>query len=314
MWISPISISKTRIAPIATGFSALSDSAISSADLAWLSVTPGSLEPVFDPEVLAYVVNLPHFASTLRIQAQPTDPDAEVSLNGTPSPGLSGDWIVAVSTGAQTFDLDIQSASDQLSANYSIVVHRADATSVVQQQFIKAPNAGGGDLFGNAIAIDDDTFVVGAPLEDGELDDVTSGGAAYIYALEDGTWAHQATLRADDRDADDRFGSTMAASGNTVVVGVPGDDGDGNATLDTGAAYIFSRTDGGEWRQVQVLRPSPEVQGAAFGASLVMLDDLLAIGRPHRNAPVHRAGRGRYRPNLRARHQWRVDGKQSTSS
>ena len=65
-----------------------------------------------------------------------------------------------------------------------------------------------------------------------------------------------AKLIASDAEDDDRFGISVAISGDTVVVGAYGDDGWwGN---DRGAAYVFERNKGGvdNWGQVKKLTAS----------------------------------------------------------
>ena len=48
-------------------------------------------------------------------------------------------------------------------------------------------------------------------------------------------WSQQAELTASDGAANDAFGSSVAISGSTVVVGAPGKNSS------TGAAYVFTR-------------------------------------------------------------------------
>jgi hypothetical protein len=99
--------------------------------------------------------------------------------------------------------------------------------------------------------------VVGARFEDSnaagvngnELDNSASwAGAAYAFVRSGTTWSQQAYLKASNTAADDVFGSTVAVSGDIVVVGAPGEDGGAtgvngnqsdNSKSDSGAAYIF---------------------------------------------------------------------------
>ena len=69
--------------------------------------------------------------------------------------------------------------------------------------------------------------------------------------MRDGTiWSQQAYLKASNTEAEDRFGTSVSVSGDTVVIGanredsnamgVDGDQGNDSA-FDSGAAYVFMR-------------------------------------------------------------------------
>jgi hypothetical protein len=53
-------------------------------------------------------------------------------------------------------------------------------------------------------------------------------------------WIEQAKLMANDGAADDQFGYSVSISGNTVVVGSPYNDDNGNAS---GSAYVYIPVD-----------------------------------------------------------------------
>ena len=65
-----------------------------------------------------------------------------------------------------------------------------------------------------------------------------SSGSAYVFARSGATWGQQAKITAPDGEAGDEFGSSVALSGDTVVVGAPFDD---DAGADSGSAYWFVR-------------------------------------------------------------------------
>ena len=92
------------------------------------------------------------------------------------------------------------------------------------------------DYFGYRVAIDGDTVVVGAY---GDDDSGDASGSAYLFSRPFGGWTrgHQnARLSAADGEAHDFFGSSVAVSGNTVVIGAKGDKERGTGS---GSAYIF---------------------------------------------------------------------------
>src|SRR5205814_5798062 len=158
----------------------------------------------------------------------------------------------------------------------------------------KASNTGGDDNFGWSVAISGDTMVVGAPLEDsgatgvnGDQSDnsATDSGAAYVFVRNGGTWSQQAYLKASNTGAGDRFGRSVAVSGDTVVVGAIFEDGaavgvDGdassNAAANAGAAYVFVRS-GTTWSQQAYLKASNRSAGMAFGTRAAISADTVLV-------------------------------------
>ncbi len=77
---------------------------------------------------------------------------------------------------------------------------------------------------------------MGAHLEDAGGD---RAGAAYVFQRNQGgadNWGEVKKLTASDAQAVDAFGYGVAVSGETTVVGAPGEDAGGT---DAGAAYVF---------------------------------------------------------------------------
>lgn len=92
--------------------------------------------------------------------------------------------------------------------------------------------------FGSTVSIDGNVMVVGAHKDQAK-------GAAYVYVYNGSTWVEQAKLTASNGAEGDGFGFSVAASGDTVVVGAPYSDQKG---LDAGSAYVFTRS-GSVWTQ-----------------------------------------------------------------
>ena len=109
-----------------------------------------------------------------------------------------------------------------------------------QQTKLIASDAAEKDEFGRSIAIHKNTVIIGAHLDD---DSGSKSGAAYIFAREGETWSEQAKLTASDAAARDEFGTSVAISGRSVIVGSPLDDDAGSKS---GSAYIFARNGGVE--------------------------------------------------------------------
>jgi len=91
------------------------------------------------------------------------------------------------------------------------------------------------DNFGISVAIDGDTVVIGAYLDD---DGGSDSGSAYVFRTTDGaSYGQVAKLTADDAASGDLFGISVAISKGTVVAGARYDD---DAGSDSGSAYVFS--------------------------------------------------------------------------
>jgi FG-GAP repeat/HYR domain len=105
-----------------------------------------------------------------------------------------------------------------------------------QQQKLEASDAAANDLFGGSVAISGETIVVGAGGDEGTAG--SSQGSAYVFVRGGGVWSQQQKLLASDAGGGDGFGSSVAISGETVVVSAPVDNG--AAGIDQGSAYVFA--------------------------------------------------------------------------
>jgi len=158
------------------------------------------------------------------------------------------------------------------------------------QAYLKASNTEAGDSFGESVSVSGDTIVVGAPGKDG------GAGAVYVFVRSGPSWSQQALLAASNAGAGDAFGRSVSVSGDTVVVGAPGEassasgvngnEGDDSAPQ-AGAAYVFVRS-GSTWSQQAYLKasntaaaPSPDDQ---FGASVAVSGDTVIVGAPHEDS------------------------------
>ena len=137
------------------------------------------------------------------------------------------------------------------------------------------------DFFGNSVAIDGDTVVVGARLDD---DAGSNSGSAYVFRTTNGgsTYAQVAKLTASDAYTSDEFGYSVAIDGATIVAGAPYDDGNncGYHCTDSGAVYVFHTTDGGAtYDQVARLTPSGiSVREHRFGYSVAIYGNTVVVG------------------------------------
>lgn len=91
----------------------------------------------------------------------------------------------------------------------------------------------------------------------------------------------QWALKPADPAPEQRFGRSVAASGDLVVVGAPGDATNGSKA---GAAYVFERT-GETWNQTKLIPPDGE-RGARFGWKVSVENGRIAVTAPWATNPV----------------------------
>ena len=136
-----------------------------------------------------------------------------------------------------------------------------------------------GDIFGNSVAIYEDTAIVGAPDDTTVLDSeiISDHGSAYIFGRNQGganNWGEVKKLTASDAASFDRLGVTAAIYEDTVIVGATGDNNF------QGSAYIFGRNQGGanNWGEVKKLTASDGAGDDTFGGSVTIYEDTVIVG------------------------------------
>jgi len=143
-------------------------------------------------------------------------------------------------------------------------------SSWTEQKFVPSDGAAD-DYFGRSVSISSDTAIVGAHYDD---DNGTDSGSAYVLARSGSDWALQRKLVASDGAANDMFGVSVSASGDTVVVGAPDTDEHGS---NSGSAYVFVRS-GAAWTEQQKLIASDAAGIDSFGTSVSVSDDTAIVG------------------------------------
>lgn len=143
-----------------------------------------------------------------------------------------------------------------------------------------------GDHFGSYVAISGNYIAVASYTKDliGSDGTLTNAGAVYIFEKDPGgVWQEVIKITAPDTRSNDVFGS-LALSGKYLVVGSNnGYDVNGaNYKAGAGAAYVFERTDGGEWLPVQKLTASDRASGEYFGYGLAVdgYTKTIVVGAP----------------------------------
>ena len=149
----------------------------------------------------------------------------------------------------------------------SVHLFRHGADGWAEVAVISAPSGVYGDGFGEALAVEGDVLVVGAPKEN------EGRGAAYIFVREGDMWSSWERLEAPDAMPGDAFGSSVAigAGAQFGVVGAPGRGA-------SGAVFAYVQSDMG-LASVE-LTGSDAPADARFGAAVSVEGDLALVGAP----------------------------------
>lgn len=142
--------------------------------------------------------------------------------------------------------------------------------STGQQLFkLSALDAAAGDNFGLGVGISGNTAIVGAS---SKADDHGGrfSGEAYLFDVSAGTELFKLTDA--ETTAGDYFGISVAISGDTAIVGA---FGDADAGTQSGSAYLFDATNGG---QIAKLTASDAEEGNFFGRSVAISDSTAIVG------------------------------------
>ena len=149
--------------------------------------------------------------------------------------------------------------------NSAAYVFQRSGTSWSERAKLIASDATATDLFGFSVGLSGDTAVVGAPF--GDNAGGTLVGSAYVFQRSGTSWSEQAKLTASDAAFNDVFGYSVAASGDTVLVGADG------------SAYVFQRS-GTSWSEQAKLIASDAAVGDFFGFSVAVSCDSAVVGAP----------------------------------
>ena len=213
------------------------------------------------------------------------------------SVAIAGDTVVVGAFGEFSNATGVNGNQSDSSADNSgaAYVFIRSGNTWSQQAYLKASNTDAFDQFGSSVAIAGDTVVVSADREASNASGVNGNqnnnsapfsGAAYVFSRNGSTWSQQAYLKASNTEVSDHFGSSVAITGDTIVVGADreasnatgvGGDQNNNSATGAGAVYVFSRS-GNTWSQQAYLKASNTGALDQFGSAIAIAGDTLVVG------------------------------------
>ncbi|MBL4898891.1 MAG: hypothetical protein JKX76_04475, partial [Colwellia sp.] len=124
------------------------------------------------------------------------------------------------------------------------------------------------DYFGSSVAMSNDRIVVGAHYANSQ--GLLNTGAAYVYVQNSGVWVIEDILMATNLEANALFGTSVAISGERIVVGAIGDG-------ESGASYVFG-LDEGNWAEGFRFENAGARADSQFGTAVALSGDALIVG------------------------------------
>ncbi len=224
-----------------------------------------------------YTVNVLRQGSTDQVAfLRASNPDEEDRFSDAIA--ISGDTIVAGTTFEDGNGID--EASNAAGDSGAAYVFRRDNDGLwAQEAYLKPSMVGAGFGFAHSVAIHDDVIAIGAWKE---TDVETDSGAVYVFRRTGSEWNLEARLESENIDRADRFGTSVAVHGDTIVVGAEQEQSNGSSPTNndfdfSGAAYVFRR-EGAQWQQEAYLKAFNVERGVRYGQAVAVYGDTVAVG------------------------------------
>lgn len=200
--------------------------------------------------------------------------------------GATGEWHFG-----ETIDIDASGTRMVIGAHLadgtvlnqgSVLIYEKSGDTWVKTARFVANDPEVESRFGQFVAIEGDTVLVGARLKD---DFGVDSGAAYVFDRQpDGSWTQTQKLNPSDPAAGDVFGIYGGLAGGKLLVGAPGHAAGGGLA---GAVYQFVRS-GTTWVQTK------RIDGStldSLGFCLAVSHGFMAVTAPRSDKYATRGGR-----------------------
>ncbi len=153
----------------------------------------------------------------------------------------------------------------------AVPVRHAAAQPCYDVQKITSPDPAAMDWFGETVAIEGDTLVIGGT---GDDEAGANAGAAWVFERLGGVWTFSQKLMPTNPSPGAQFGGYIVVKGDTLLVGARFDS---SAAAQAGAAYVFTRS-GGAWAFTQRLTAFDAAMSDGFGFGVAIEGNRLLIG------------------------------------
>ena len=167
-------------------------------------------------------------------------------------------------------------AKERQGAVYSFAYH-TELRSWMQGNVLQAREPQANEAFGSSLVLQNGVLIAGAPGA------AANYGAAFVYRRNEqsGEWVEETRLAAFTGNRQERFGSAIAASGNDVLVAVPGrSERSGGAQRRPGGVYLFQSRAGGSVSAARLITPAKLDPDDQFGQPLAVRGAIAAVASP----------------------------------
>lgn len=224
----------------------------------------------------AYVFNVGTGQQVLTMTNPSPDPDVQVQeLFGFAVAEVNGDVVVGAP--GVKYGGVFNSAGE---------AYRMNGVTGAFSATLENPGANFFESFGSTVAAYGNDVLIGAPLEV-----IGGGGTDYgaVYLFDPDTQTVIRTFNNPTPISNDRFGASVAAFGNRVLIGAPNDDSAGSS--DAGAAYLFNGDTGALLHTFTLTSTihAPAINDH-FGAAVSLNGQHILIGAPERDGGASDAG------------------------
>ena len=189
--------------------------------------------------------------------------------------------LLSTSASAQSFGGSLALSEAHLfvgetgNAGYPGEVYVFNMSDKEKHEVLSLENGFRGDRFGSSLAYDGEHLLVGArSVNDG-------AGAVYLYSEKEGMWHESGALAVSSLGEEDGFGSKLVQKGDLLAVAATGHK------EEAGGVYLFKKSAEGDWEQAALLTAGDAMPGDAFGSTLALSENLLAV-----SSPSHDSSRG----------------------
>ena len=215
-------------------------------------------------------------ADEATLGTDPNDPTSPLENKLTASDGAAQDsfgYSVALSN--ETALIGAIGDDDKGGISGSVYVYVRSNGVWIEQAKLTASDGEAGDYFGNSVALDGDTAIIGS------YNSNASSGSAYVFTRIGATWTEQTKLTGS---ASSYFGRSVSISDDTVVIGAPGHSYE--FTWRSGSAYVFTRS-GSTWTEQAILAASDRGESDSFGSNVSISGNTVAVSSSNNYGSVY---------------------------
>lgn len=135
--------------------------------------------------------------------------------------------------------------------------------------------------FGTAVALTDSSLFVSAPSASVRQGNTAGAGAVYVFRQVGDGFKQRQVLAAPVPQRAQQFGNALVADNQTLIIAAHhSDKTEGTPAPNSGAVFIYQKTEAGTWALQQTLRVENAIGNESFGTSLALDGNCLVVGAP----------------------------------